>query len=780
MKKNIILFLPIIFITLAFNYLEPRLDNLVSQFDKYFQKNKSFKIYIHNNKDDYKANETIWFKAYLVNSKNIPDTLNENLYVELINSENKIVYVRLLKLKNGTAHGDFFISDSLQNGYYQIRAYINFMKNYDTDYFFTKTIFIDNPNNTYISEIQYHKAKKASKINNDFEVDFFPESGNFIYNIKSKVSFLALNNRGKSIVIKGNIFDNKKNIVASFETEHNGMGNFYFTPEENKTYEAEVFYNKQKKKIKFAKEIKKFGYVLSLKSEDSDSLYLNITANLFENNDIYNKTIYILAQQNDEIKFKTSKILENNNINISIPKNIFKTGIIQITLFDGKANPAAERLVFINKNDLKNINLDYKSIENKVNLSINLESGLNNEIQNFLSLSIISDSVNLNSDNIISTFLLNNDLRGKVENPNYYFENYNETKQQQLDLVMLTNGWRRYLWIDILNQDISTKKDKKTDTLQFEIEKGITVCGRVEKIYLDLPSKETNVTMTILDKYNDVYKTQTDEKGKFWFKNLYYTDSLDIIIEALNNRNKDNVLIDIYNYDTIPINFEPFIKNENLNLKKKNITKQIYVEKKSNEIHGTADQVIYCDNINSGSYSNVFEFLKSKVPGLSTGNNSANIRNSYSLSPNVSNEPLYLIDNIPTDADAVSSLNMSDVERIEILKSASKSAIYGSRGQNGVIAIYTKKGYNIITGWERMKTIAYYSPKQYLEPKYSLLKVDSTLTTYYWKPDINIKNNEKYEINFSLPNNISKFRIILQGISSEGEIIYKNEIINLN
>ena len=65
-----------------------------------------------------------------------------------------------------------------------------------------------------------------------------------------------------------------------------------------------------------------------------------------------------------------------------------------------------------------------------------------------------------------------------------------------------------------------------------------------------------------------------------------------------------------------------------------------------------------------------------KIRGLGTINNS---------------NPLIVIDGIPTDL-GLSSLNMADVERVDVLKDASATAIYGSRGANGVIVVTTKKG----------------------------------------------------------------------------------------
>lgn len=59
---------------------------------------------------------------------------------------------------------------------------------------------------------------------------------------------------------------------------------------------------------------------------------------------------------------------------------------------------------------------------------------------------------------------------------------------------------------------------------------------------------------------------------------------------------------------------------------------------------------------------------------------------------NASNDPLYVIDGIPMSVGSMADVNPNDIESMEILKDASATAIYGSRGANGVILITTKKG----------------------------------------------------------------------------------------
>jgi TonB-linked SusC/RagA family outer membrane protein len=94
-------------------------------------------------------------------------------------------------------------------------------------------------------------------------------------------------------------------------------------------------------------------------------------------------------------------------------------------------------------------------------------------------------------------------------------------------------------------------------------------------------------------------------------------------------------------------------------------------------------------------------FIES-VNGKSSGTTNMRIRGSSSIS--ATNQPLFVVDGLPLTTEALnqsgavinplSTINFNDVESIEILKDAASSAIYGSRGANGVVIITTKKGIN--------------------------------------------------------------------------------------
>ncbi len=109
-----------------------------------------------------------------------------------------------------------------------------------------------------------------------------------------------------------------------------------------------------------------------------------------------------------------------------------------------------------------------------------------------------------------------------------------------------------------------------------------------------------------------------------------------------------------------------------------------------------AVSVVSTESLETSSDTDPMRALQGKVPGMTiTGNGSPSGTGSVRIrgigSFNASQDPLFVIDGVPTTA-TLNSLNMNDIESMQVLKDAASASIYGSRAANGVIIITTKKG----------------------------------------------------------------------------------------
>ena len=115
--------------------------------------NKGFiaeKVFIHTDKDFYSATDTVWFKAYLYDAKtNDYSKFSNLLYLELITDSSKLVKRICVPVGLGLAWGQIILDkNSVDEGYYTLRAYTNYMQNFPEECFFKKGIYITNPQET--------------------------------------------------------------------------------------------------------------------------------------------------------------------------------------------------------------------------------------------------------------------------------------------------------------------------------------------------------------------------------------------------------------------------------------------------------------------------------------------------------------------------------------------------------------------------------------------------------------------------------------------------------
>lgn len=121
-----------------------------------------------------------------------------------------------------------------------------------------------------------------------------------------------------------------------------------------------------------------------------------------------------------------------------------------------------------------------------------------------------------------------------------------------------------------------------------------------------------------------------------------------------------------------------------------------YGTTKKSDVTGSIVSVT-SEDINSRPVNNAIEAMQGKAAGVDISSNerpgsigNITIRGQRSLS--ASNAPLYVLDGIPLISGGIDNINPTDIESIDILKDASATAIYGSRGANGVVIVTTKRG----------------------------------------------------------------------------------------
>jgi len=195
------------------------IQEVQNSFKLYKQNALLEKIYVHTDKSVYLPGEILWFKVYCVDGNDHkPLNLSKVVYIEILdNSQSRIVEAKVA-MKNGSGDGSLYIPVSVSNGNYKLRAYTSWMKNFGADFYFEKSI-------TFVNPLKSPDA--VAKESAAYDINFFPEGGNLVNGIKSKVAFKAVGQNGKGADLSGVVVNQKNDTVARFKSLKFGMGSFY-------------------------------------------------------------------------------------------------------------------------------------------------------------------------------------------------------------------------------------------------------------------------------------------------------------------------------------------------------------------------------------------------------------------------------------------------------------------------------------------------------------------------------------------------------------------------
>jgi len=666
---------------------------------------------------------------------------------------------------------------------------------------------------TAVIELNYKKSitntypLKTAAVEKD--VQFFPEGGNMLSDVHAKIAFKAINSNGMGIDVKGTVTDDSNNEVAQFASQHLGMGEFVFQPQPGKNYKAKVsFSDGTQSTYDLPKELNE-GIYLSVNNTNPDSVTVRLISNQAFLDKFKNTLFYIVAQSGGTVCYAAQTNLHNLLYSSTIPKSKFPTGILQFSLLTSEGDPLSERLVFIQHNDLLNvtINTDRQVYATRQKVHMNL-SVKNKEVPDVgtFSLSVTDESkVPYNEDSettILSTLLLTSDLKGYIEKPNYYFNHVDAKRIDDLDVLMLTQGYRRFDYGDIVAG--------KNPRLSFLPEQGITISGKLRNASgIEVP--KANIHLNFSDRLSPE-DAITDESGNFKFSNLNFKDSTKIVLSAKNNPNYKNLVITANN-DTWPaliknINSPDNVQNidSTLSVYLKNTKRQYAATRMLKEVVIVAKSEVkkpshtdypaltglspQPDHVVSGIQLSNCNFLLDCLRGAAFGftydNDNFYLTRDYSQG-NKSTPAAVYYNGMPVDASYLENIDPKTVESVELFNNDGLSSINKMSNTKGVIVINTKpapKGekislsqlrdmmpqYNLIT----INPLGYVRAKDFYVPKFSVPKTNPAYsdlrTTIYWNPKIITDATGKAAFDFFNADGKGLYRAVLEGIDADGNI----------
>ncbi|MBC3757973.1 hypothetical protein H7U19_06130 [Hyunsoonleella sp. SJ7] len=522
------------------------IDTMADNFQKLTDNQSLDNIYLQTSKDIYETEDDLWSKAYILDAEHlIPSQKSKTLYVQLINKETQqAVWEEKYEIENGFVDGHIYIQNSLKTGQYVLVAYSehSYFENQKALYALKKVHIVKNIKE-YI---------KATSIKNDTISQFslFPEGGYLVSGLENKLAFKAINNEGLPVEFSGTLYENSLPIF-NIKSAHAGMGSLNFTPKKANTYYIKL--SESDKKYQLPK-IKTTGKTLGLTESTRDFLTFKIS----QSKNQKPETIYLRLQIRGVIYSIASAKL-NEEIIVKMPLEDVPQGIAEATLFNSDLKPIAERLVYVKQDQKLNIKtiLDKSEYETreKVTLKIITTNENGEPVMAHLGLSVY-DKVYQNKfepKNILTHYQLSTQLYGNIYNPIYYFNEDNKNRYEALNLLLLTQGWRRYVWNeDNLKENKKLRKKILSDTIigkvrLAKIKKQPEIQGQQLVAYFapESPKEQDTFETDSMGVFTINYKhLKATEKGYFYLKPLtpkkpkYVIDITDTSFNIIDKNNE--------------------------------------------------------------------------------------------------------------------------------------------------------------------------------------------------------------------------------------------------
>ncbi|WP_443945081.1 TonB-dependent receptor plug domain-containing protein [Pedobacter sp. AW1-32] len=722
------------------------------------------------------------------------------------NNKDKVTATIHFEDKNGVAYKEGDVSYDVQIDYRSVaRGKTKTSLSGDAVITFSGPSVAANQSGKIVATLTLDNKQKVTKsipirsTSTDVDVQFMPEGGTLIEELPQRVAIKSVNSSGRGEDVKGSIVDDAGTELTTFQTDYLGMGSFVLNLQAGKTYSAKVTFKDGSSKNFRLPLAQKAGYTIAVNNLDTGRVILKImgSASL-----VNGEELKVVAQQGGNVFYVSKAKMDKQVLVAHVPKKNLPAGIVQFTLFSGNNQPIAERIIFNrNKADLLNIGLNTSAVSSakrgKTSFSFDA-TDLDNPVQGSFSVAVTNatkvEPDEENESNILSTLLLTSDLNGYVENPNHYFLKDDVQTAQKLDNLMLTQGWRRFLWRNVINNAGPTITYKPEENLQISgtvMKGGKPVAGG--KVML-MASKGS---IFILD-------TVTNAEGRFVFDNLNFGDSTKFVVQA--RTKADRKFVDI-NVDMVPgqvvtrnknsADIEVNVNNalmkyikesdnyfnemtrlglleRSIKLEEVTITEKKNPAKNSANLNGAgrADYILTADQLST--CITLSQCLQGRLPGVIFRGNIPYLMRSQ-------NQPMSIVlDGMQVEADFLDNIIPNDVETIELLKNIGSTAIYGSRGGGGVLVITTKRGdsgYNSSTryapGIVTLNPKGYSVSREFYSPKYENATSNSRpdlRSTIYWNPQVVSDKNGLAKFEFYNASEPATYRVVIEGIDAMGHI----------
>lgn len=754
-------------------------------YNNFFELNRE-SVYLHLNKNKFISGESIFFKAYLLDQKDdIPVDRDTNLYVGLYNSDGEQLQKAMWQVVNGVAYGDLKIDSNYDHGSYYVKASTNWMKNFDNPDPFLQKIQI----------VKYEFQDQAVENNNDFSVRLVPEGGQLISGILNTIGFQIIDSKGLgSAIDNGQVLDSLGNVVLNnIKSNAFGIGKFDLMLNRVDVYTCRFQLKNGQILYKIIPNAKDYGYTINITGGNENRI-VSIRTNDLTFKKAKNRKLNLAIHRNGRVKLFPIKLDAPNKTLIFNELNLFP-GVNIMSLLDPNFNLLAERILF-NHHGMKNNTIQAKIVvfdqnSDTVRLGLRSENNIKDVIK--LSVSVAPDDSDINAGNmsLFESIVLKPYLDRFAEISPYYFNDPRRETLFNLDLLLQIHGQSNFSWDNVENN---------TPLKKFESQNGITIRGTVTNKKL-----EKIKSIAIYQNQIEQMKMADIKKdGAFMIKNAVVIKNEPIFFILMNHKDqmeKPEIEVSFYPkmvQDSIIFSEEPEAKDilkedqqvrldlrqmiDQTSIALDNVTVIAKVPEKELKRNSKL-KVGFWNGVKISEkelnrYPNISTYIRSlgfKVIAHAI-NNTLTV-NAKSMSP-FTKPPVIYLDGFRLN-EQLRDFPLSLIDEIYY----EHAGLMESNG--GTIYIYRQEG-RVANHRPNTSFTSVLAEEGFQKPSKFVGLIDSEnmnelfkkYVCVFWEPNVIIADNKELEISFPRLG-LSRFKILIEGISNEGALFSEEKIIEI-
>lgn len=759
--------------------LPDSLGGLTRQLAAYQQRGPHEKLFLHLDRPLYLSGETMWFKVYAAEGTSAqPLPLSSVAYVEVLNMARQPVLQGKVALRHATGQGSFVLPNTLPAGSYTVRAYTSWMKNFSPEAYFHTAVTVVNTSTA---------SGAGAQDSATYDAQLFPEGGNLVRGLHGKIAVKTTNKSGKGLVASGQVVSSQGTVVATFRTTRRGMGSFSFTPTaEQEPYTAIFMLEKAPVMRRQLPAAYAKGYVLHLEDGPNNQLIISV-----KSTNTQPEILYLLGHSRQQTAVAQRAQLLNGQATFTVLKSQLLAGVSHFTLFNAARQPVCERLYF--QAPKQQLTLDaqadkpYYTVRDKVRLSVALTdqpaaTGAS------LSLAVYRlDSLTTDAPVAIDRYLwLAADLKGFIEDPDYYFNTNDPAVTEAADNLMLTQGWSRFRWEDVL---AATPRSPEylPEPYAPVVRAQLTQRGTARPLagvlaYLASPSALTRLCTA-----------QSDANGMVQFEMLDIPGAQEIVVQTDPRQDSTCRITVLDPFSTCYSETQPlaFGLTERFrhDYAKRHLQAQIQtaftskyrnryaqVTADSTAFFGRPDETYLLDNYTR--FKVLEEVLREYVPGVLVRirKDGFHLLVLNKLNKSVfEDNPLVLLDGVPVfNINKIMAMNPLRIRKLDVLD---RRYFQGSAIYDGIVSFSTYKGnleefpldaHVLVERYEGVQLQREFYAPRYDTPQALQSRLPDLRNLLYWNPEIDLTGTTAQTLDFYTGDQAGRYLVVVQGLAANG------------